>query len=308
MYLDKEIYAESEREMVEYLNSHYEYCYLQSMHYLNSRQKTNTIITGLSYGLDGLESTLLNGNVLNFSMHSQDLYYDFLHIKKAVEESENSISQCVLTMGYYSLFYDLSLSNNGWKCLETYGPLFGDMHNANTTNVDMSYFMCDVDCENFYHSFFEKNRSYYGPAITREYTSIEISEKGGWSKLESAEKDSVAYELAQKHNKHIKHEETFKENKEILNNILKFLKEKNIRVIVLILPFSKEYLKYIDCNYKTILLSVLDELTYDMEVDFVDMNDMEYFSEADFLDSDHLNYKGALKATVLLNGVLNHLF
>ena len=41
---------------------------------------------------------------------------------------------------------------------------------------------------------------------------------------------------------------------------------------------------------------------------FVDMNDMEYFSDEDFLDSDHLNRKGAIKATVLLDGVLNHLY
>ena len=308
MYLDKKTYDEKEAPMVDYLNKNYEYCYLESMHYLNSCQNTDLIITGMSYGLDGVDSTLLKGNVLNFSMHSQDLYYDYLHIKKAVEDSQNSISQCVLTLGYYSLFYDLSLSSSGWKCLKTYKPLFADVHHAKAVNIDMGNDMCDDACTEFYHTFFNKNRSYYGPAIIREFTSIPITKKGGWINLDSKERDEAAFELAQKHNKHIKHKETFEENKQILNNIFNFLKMNHIRVIIAILPFSKEYLKYIDSNYKTILLSVLEEITEDMKVDFVDMNDMEYFSDEDFLDSDHLNRKGAIKATVLLDGVLNHLY
>ena len=100
MFLKKDGYCENQHQMVDCLNAHYEYCYLESMHYINSIQETDTIITGLSYGLDGLESNLMNGKVLNFSMHSQDLYYD------------------------------LSCSSNKRKCLGTYIPLFSDGHHA----------------------------------------------------------------------------------------------------------------------------------------------------------------------------------
>lgn len=304
MYLDVDIYNKEEQPMVDFLNKNYEYCYLESMHYFNKKfQNTTSIITGLSYGLDGLESRLLKGNAINFLMHSQDLYYDFLHIKKAVENSGKTINNCIITLGYYSLFYDLSLSNNGWKCFETYMPLFSDMHHAEFKGAVLPSFSCPDKYREFYHSFFQEKRSYYGEAVLREYTCIDISEKGGWLNLSADERDQEAYELAQKHNRHLKHRDTFIENKSILGNMIRFLVERNIRPIITILPVSKEYLKYIDSTYREELLSVLDEVSCGINLDFIDLNDTDFFGADELLDCDHLNSKGAIKATMLMNEV-----
>lgn len=306
MFLDINAYDINMQPAVEYLNENYEYCYLESMHYINSCRDITTIITGLSYGLDGLESKLFTGNTINLSMHSQDLYYDYQHIKKAVKNSKNSIKQCIITLGYYSLFYDLSRSSNSWKCMWTYMPLFSDTHNADTNGMEIP--VIKEEYEKFYRSFFQENQSFYGRAILREHTTPKVAQRGGWICLDVAERDKVAFELAQKHNKHLVHIDTFNENKAILRDMINFLVENNIRPIITILPVSKEYLKYIDCSYKEILLNVLDEISCNMNIDFVDMNDLDFFTESDILDSDHLNYNGALKATVLLDGVINNLF
>ena len=307
MFLKSDCYPEECRARVDYLNKHYEYCYLESMHYMNTIQNTDTIITGLSYGLDGIESSRLSGRALNFSMHAQDLYYDFKHIKKAVSDSASSIVQCVITLGYYSLFYDLSLSSNKWKCLGTYMPLFGDTHYANYENIQIADMNYSKECVGFYRQFFEESRSFYGRAILREHTkSAMVTQKGSWQNMSASERDLEAYQLTEKHNRHIRHINTYQENVTILNEMIGFLSERGIRPVIVILPTSKEYIKYINPQYKEVILEQLEKLPYC--IDFIDMNEEAFFDDNDILDSDHLNYNGALKATLLLDGILRNTF
>ncbi len=60
MFLAKELVDYKYQECVDYLNENYEYCYLDSMHYLNEQQEATAIITGLSYGLNGIDAQALN--------------------------------------------------------------------------------------------------------------------------------------------------------------------------------------------------------------------------------------------------------
>lgn len=115
----------------------------------------------------------------------------------------------------------------------------------------------------------------------------------------------MAFQLTQKHNKHIKHMETYKENLKILNNMLALLNERDIRTIVAVMPFSKEYLKYINLLYKESIMQVLEASPY--AIDFIDMNEEAIFNETDMLDSDHLNLKGAKKASLLIKGIIENI-
>ena len=186
-------------------------------------------------------------------------------------------------------------------------PLFSDIHNAEKKDIELPNLTCKDEYIDFYHSFFENEKSFYGQAILREHTCPQLTRKGGWKSLDASEREREAYELAQKHNKHFMHEATYNENKIILKNMIDLLIENNIRPIITILPFSKEYLKYIDGRYKEILLQVLDELSGNINLDFIDMNDIDIFTENDILNSDHLNHAGALKATVIMNEMMKNL-
>lgn len=304
MFINRDFFRVEDRTKVDFLNMYYEFCYLESMHYFNSRQKTDTVITGLSYGINGLESRIIGGNTLNLSMHSQDLYYDYLHIKHAVKNS-TSISQCIITLGYYSLYYDLSLSSSKEKCISTYQPLFSDMHHMKKKLEGNLSFQYSKEIRGFVHQFFEEDRAYYGKAILREYTNPLLLSRGGWMNLTLSERDEIAFQLAEKHNKHLKYIETYKENVKILNDIFALLNENNIRIIVAILPFSKEYMSYINPCYKESIIQNLEESIYDVE--FIDMNEEDIFSESDMLDSDHLNLEGAIKASLIIRGCIENI-
>lgn len=300
MFLAKELVDYKYQECVDYLNENYEYCYLDSMHYLNEQQEATAIITGLSYGLNGIDAQALNTppRAINLSMHSQDLYYDFLHAKRAILNGKGKFKKCFITMGYYSLFYDLSLSRSKYKCFKIYMPLFRDSHHALSTDVDyLSNLGEKTSNKLFARSFFLQSPSFYGAAVQREW----IAAASNWQQLSPQQKAESAFSLTCKHNKHILHPKTLKDNILIMNQYISFLEHHDIQPIVLVLPFTKEYMTFIRKEYKEILLHSLELLPY--RIDFLDMNDLDIFDKEDFVDADHLSDCGALKATHIINDI-----
>lgn len=299
MYLMRELVDEKYRKYVDYLNDFYDYCYLESMHYINQNRNIAAIITGLSYGLVGIEAKRMD-NTLNFCMHSQDLYYDYLHAKYAVLNGKGNIRKCYITLAYYSFFYDLSLCRNKGRCSYIYEPLFQDCHHAERMIFeDRDLIGEDEICKRFIHEFFLGDISYYGVALDREMISeLYLTYRKSWQELTQKERDETASEAAIKHNRHIMHKETFKENVQIIEDYIKFLVQRNVRPIVLVMPFSEEYRKSVLKEYKEILLHVLEVLPY--QIDFLDLNDLDVFEREDFLDATHLNADGAVKATDLI--------
>ena len=100
----------------ERLSQNYDYCYLESMHWLFSsgKVKASNIICGLSYGLDAIETNYIKEPTINLAMHSQDLYYDVHHLLKILQNDKNHIvKKWIFVFGYYSLFYDLSHTQFG---------------------------------------------------------------------------------------------------------------------------------------------------------------------------------------------------
>ena len=299
MYLQKENYSADKGIFVDWFNDNYEYCYLDSMHKRIEKFGAQNIVTGLSYGINAVEPKFFEGLTVNLSMHSQDLYYDYFHVVRAVMNGKNRIKNCILTLGYYSLFYDLSMSSSKWKCLKTYGPLFGTGHHLEVDDTSNGKVLSEKAFKDFYYTFFEEEPTYYNSAMVREYTNPELFLRGGWKNLSAGEKKTEAIALCEKHNKHIFHKETFEENKMILEGLISLLVEKNIDVFIVILPFSKEYNTYINPEYKAILLDYLDKLPY--TINFLDFNEYDFLQDEDFLDSDHVNMIGAEKVSTLLS-------
>lgn len=93
-------------------------------------KKVETIITGSSYGLFGINTQMLQ-NGINMSLTSQDLYYSIKGIYEAWKTNKN-IKNIVFLMSYYSLFSDLSQSKSSelTRVSKVYWPLFQDLHNC----------------------------------------------------------------------------------------------------------------------------------------------------------------------------------
>lgn len=127
----------TENELIElsmkYLKKNYDYTWLKTMLLKASKscQKADsTLITGSSHALYGFDERMWN-NAINVSMHSQDIYYDYLCAKNIIANSRHQITKCFIVLGYYIAYQDLSRSNIMREKMITkiYYPIFHDAHN-----------------------------------------------------------------------------------------------------------------------------------------------------------------------------------
>lgn len=306
---------ETERQelALQYLWRNYDYCYLKTMHEKNRSQGASIIIAGTSHAMNGVVEKEMSAEAINFSISSQDLYYDFLHIKRAIEEGKQQIRHCVINIGYYMLQQDVSLS----KALEfmipaIYEPLFGDVHNY---RGNLTYDMWAVGrksaqaypsetlqrfCREFARAYFRKESSYYGAVKAREQNSLLPINGIIWQDMPAIKKEVYAQKRAMDHNRLRKYTESHKENGQIVEQIVRYLHGKGIMPIFAVFPFTMYYNRYIDRRYKKDIYNLLDSLP--LQVEFLDMNDyLSLFEDEDYLDADHLNLTGAKKATKLLD-------
>lgn len=303
---------------VHYLAKNYDYSYLSAMHRKNRECGADTIIVGSSHSMNGIVEGELEaaGDVIQFSISSQDLFYDHEHVKKAVQEAKRPIKRCLINLGYYTLFHDLSLSKLTREFIpSTYLNIFGVEAFHNWTDAEridpMSQVTYDESvypkeliegmCRFWAENVLLEQGSYYGLLRTRESVNMLGVKKVNWGELTADERREYAENrVLNGHNKHIEHTETREENGRILSDMVSFLWDNHIKVYFFIMPYTDYYMSVIDTRYKEDIVKTLNDLPYPVE--FFDMNDLSgTFTDEDFLDSDHLNLQGAHKATALLN-------
>lgn len=297
-----------ENSEVEFLleNKYYEYHYLESMHYLHERNDdTQTIVVGSSYGLDGIFCELMYKSY-NFSMHSQDLWYDGLHVQRALKNHSN-IKNCVFCIGYYSFFYDLSQTKNNYKVVYTYDPLFNNTHHLLVSENVREMVKSELEqlsLRDFYHDFFENTPNFYN--ILYDKSNVEpvlFSRNGGWANSPKEDRVNWALYRVSRHNKQKKYMATFKENVMYMEKLFQLLTLSGVNIYVIVAPFSEEYLEVIDKEYKEIIYDVLQRSNY--PVNYYDLNELATFNREDFLDSDHVNSLGGTKMTNIINEILS---
>ena len=315
-YLSDEYFQKLIGIAYEYALRNYDYCYLAAMHENNRKIGAKTIIVGSSHAMNGIVESDLEGEVINFSISSQDLYFDFEHIKKAVGEGRQKIEICVINLGYYQMYQDLSYSK-GWSGLipKVYYPLLGKAHHyrgeEEFDRMQNINFDKDMFAEKWVREFadhwakgvFMEESTFYGSLKTRENNSFLRLNNVIWNAISEDEKRDVAIQRTDEHNRLKVYEHTRQENGILVEEMAEYLVRHDIVPVFVIFPFTKYYNAYIDQEYKADIKKILEDLPYPVE--FLDMNDyQEMFDDSDFLDSDHLNLQGALKATGLLNDFL----
>lgn len=299
-------FQEKNKELkIKFTQYNYNYVWLKAMLAKDQiyRKNNPTLITGSSHALNGIKSELWD-NVINCSMHSQDIYYDFMCAKEVIKEKDR-FSKCFIVLGYYIAYQDLSLSKVSRESMirSVYYPVFGDSHNwKEPLNFDLWSGIPDVSeddriaCEKAVIAAMAESPSYYSELNPRKPL---FDLKGRtWSQISESERDLFGKCRTDDHNRICTHKASFDENKEIMKDFVHFLHMNGTMPIVVVTPFTSAYNRYISRESKESLLELLNSVPE--EVHYVDLNDCDYFDNSDFMDTDHLNEKGAEKVSRML--------
>lgn len=291
---------------LKYLYTYYELVFLESKIKQGcTMYNPETLVVGSSHSLYGIDETCFKNSVINCSMHSQDIYYDYKCAKKIIESNPN-YKRCFIVLGYYIPFQDLSKSTKyGYSMIQNvYYPVLNDSHNWNSpTPVSKLYeFMSDdelfAEIKKAAIDYLSNQVSFFG-CLQKRSSYFDL---GGqeWYEIESDDRAQYGFIRANEHGKIYKYTETFIENIEIIKRFLAFLGQYSVKPVFIVPPFTKWYLDGVTKNQRNAILDLLSNI--EQEVDYVDFNEYDLFDDTDFCDTDHLNEKGAKKfSTILAN-------
>ena len=294
----------------QFLANNYDYVWLKAMlkkaHTV--RSSGATLITGSSLALNGIQENQWN-NAINCSMHSQDLYYDFLCAQRVITSPEigRKFARCFIVVSYYNAYSDLSRSTTYRELWipPIYYPIFKDAHRwVNPTEYDLWSWSPRVPaglrdaCEAIAEKELLKRGTYYND-IRQRGSIFDLNGKKWWDITED-ERRSLGIMRANGHNKGFqRYSESGVENREILQEFAHFLHAYDIMPIVVVPPFTPIYQQYMQKEIRENLLHLLDEIPE--EIHYVDFNQCDLFEPLDFMDTDHLSEKGAHKMSTLLS-------
>lgn len=289
----------------------YDYLWLHTMleQAANTQVSGSTLITGSSHALNGIQENRWN-SAFNCSMHSQDLYYDFLCARRVLERAAGRFARCFIVMGYYIAYQDLSRSKISRETMiaNVYYPIFQDGHHWEPPHSGSQWDgLGEIPepvkalCQQAAAQKLLEYGTYYSEIRPRG-TLFDLKGRT-WAQVSQAERTAMGAARAADHNKLFQHRDSLEENKQILTEFVRFLYRHDVQPIVVITPFSPEYNRFILPDMRAGVLELLDAVPED--VHFVDFNQAEgLFTPADFMDTDHLSAAGAEK----VSGILAELF
>ena len=282
----------------EYLTNYYDFEISSFLYKLsNNNENIDGFITGLSYVDVGIDVSRIDGNVINAAISSQDIFYDYEMAKYILSDKTYSknIKFALIGLTYYSFEFDLS------KCsvkdrVYFYYPFIKNIHNKN----DFS----EKKCERFDQLDEILKRIFIKDYKNEIYKDIENKYEKGWQEYISGHLTNEKIIMGRKdvEKDSLKnYPETVKENITVLNNYITFLKNNNIKPYIVVAPVSKYYYLNLSERIKNEFKSIMIEISNKNSVKIYDYFNSSLFNDEDFYDIAHLNRKGAIKFTELIN-------
>lgn len=313
MLVYEDFFERFTNNILEELGYNYNYYYLYNAIQEGKKDHIDTIITGSSYGLHGIDRSQLT-TAVNLSLLSQDLYFSIKGIEEVCAANKN-IKNIVLCCSYYYFYSDLSKTqcdSELARVSKVYYPLFHDLHNA--LYLPPKYYnklpaskIIDVEKVMQLYSFAEYERCYfYEERPMHRFAVKEWEDKTKrWQQLSEEERILAGEKRAVNHNGSINYKATYKENQMLMEILSQYCEERQINLIVLVTPVSKYYRAASLPQFKEDFYHVLDNVSGVVHV--IDVYDDESFGLDDYNDMDHLGELGAKKLTALLLDVINEI-
>lgn len=277
----------------------YDYYHLRHQLDKATRPTVDTLVSGSSYGLFGIEESMMQ-NTVNLSLASQDLYYTFKGIRYVLERNKN-IRNIVLCASYYYFYSDLSRTQNDYeiqRIAKVYSPIFKDKHNCFLMPPKQRMlFESDIFAV---EDILQRNvnrlcAAGYFANMPRKNAALKLwGDNRSWCELTEEEKQSAGRQRAVSHNENLKHINSLLNNVVLFMALVDFCTENNIKLTIAVPPASKYYKANISEKFKDMFYEIRGGK---QKFAILDCWDDSSYTDEDFNDTDHLSDSGAVKFT-----------
>lgn len=266
-----------------------------NMDYACNQEEINLIL-GSSYARNAVDLYSFQHNVVNCSVSSMDLYWSN-KIYNKIKSKQTKVKTVILFIGYYALYMELEKQT--------------DPANDAIREKILKPIVCkDIDClcadnnlddkQEIFEiaSEMQKNRGGVFSDLYCRKSRLGLAKP--WCDYSVDEREKMGMERAKCHNRFQKYQESFAANCKIIKQIKNDCAINKSNLLFIIPPFSKEYNKGISVSMKKELLAFLKEI----DVNYIDFNEMNIWLDADFVDADHVSGCGAVKFSMCLNDMI----
>lgn len=258
--------------------------------FLEKNTNSEVILTGISYALKGFNTKLCSKETYNLALGSQDIFYDYHTVKYLFEKfyhKTSKINWVIIGLSYYSFQYDMSLSSMKGR-VNLYYDVLGERHNFDyVTDIDegdVNSVIADKIFKKSENDVFEFN--WNSTTLNQYDNKLEL---GKWQAEKDCDKN---------------YPNTVSENQAIFREYITFLKNHNIKPIIVVFPASKYYTKYFSDRIENEFHTIINKFKAEFKFQYIDYFRSDLFNDDDFEDVSHLNSKGAEKFTKILNEVI----
>jgi hypothetical protein len=283
--------------LLEYKLSHIPNLYNKKREFLESQLNEIEILsTGSSHG-DAINPDYIRRKTFTLNNAAQDLYYDVQLVNKYLDKMPK-LKLVILPISYFSLEYQMDRTKT-WTLAPFYYHFWGIPPQHWDSFINPRYFSLTAAYG------WEKVLHYIENGFTD--TDWEIMKTTGWwlqgnEELEDTPHESQMglYSIQRQHIE-IMHAEMIPANMKLLENIMAACQSRNIKVALVTTPVHHSYSDFMDrVKYQT-MRDNLNYLVNRYQVVYRNYLNDPRFIDADFYSRDHVNTKGSIKFSKIID-------
>lgn len=262
---------------------------------LKDAQNIEVLVLGSSHAHYGINPDYLSFRGFNLSNISQSLDLDYKLLETYGKDMKH-LKVVVLPISYSSLFSSLEAGNESWR-IKNYVLYY---------HLITSYSIKD-NCE-LLNGTLTSNLYRLYHYITDRDKLITVSDKGFGLNYSSDVKNNMEETGKSAALRHTHYDiKLFNFNSEIIQNIIKWCNERDIKLLFITLPAYYTYKNRLNNDQLEDTVDYMVHIERENEnvyyYNFLDDND---FVEDDFFDADHLNELGAMKFTKKVDSAIKN--
>jgi hypothetical protein len=270
---------------------------LKKGYFDKNASQIETLILGSSHSFYGLNPTFFSSKTFNGSHISQSLKYD-LEILKKYEDNLKNLTAIVLPISYFSLSEKLENGIESWR-IKNY-RIYYEISTSNSYS-DCSEVLSVKLSKNLYRLF-----SFYVKK-TSPITCTDLGWGSNYKSENALDLIDSGKKAAQRHRAY-QYQNTFNENVSVLNNLLQWCSERNVKLILFTPPAFGSYRKHLNEKQLNATVEIAQKKAQANEnCSYLNLLNDTRFKAKDYYDADHLSEIGAKKLSLLIDKQITNL-